>query len=516
MPGPKPDVPGQIFIANVSPSKSASARGGGIMHSSGDVVVSIDADPFAAFFITSLETRALTREPDAGSRLVWETVTVVNGAGPISVDVGEELVVTAGFTCPFVPTQTSYTRTARATASGTTLLSVPVKATVDQGHVSIEALSTSPLLPGQTATFRFRLASSLFHDVSGVFTCDPPEGTSPFRSDTDPQFPTVPAGGVVDLDLAVNCLAGTPEGVYDVLFGLRPITDRNFLFSQSFPVTVMSTRSVRIISSLLPNLSLEQGSSTFCEIRADLTGDPGTFSISPGSLPEGVSLTHGNQSLPIDGSVFVGISIDIDPQAPLSSASQLLSLNWEVAADDLHNAITGTQDFNLRIVPPDVAELPFDVDSISFSDHTPAGGNAHVLLRRDGTYKFWGHFHDSGAADINYSVGLLVADPKGNAFTFAHSGTVHGHLVPGSADDPWESEGRDDRIAGGWLLLLEGSVVSWAARADTDLTISSSKPSARWGRPSVYTRYCNFTGSSRPFRRHRRQRPRPLRPVPAG
>lgn len=475
MPLPNPNVPNHIAIDNVAPGKSASAEGGGRVHAAGNLVARIDTDPFAAFFVESLETRELTRDPDVPhSPLAWETVAVVNGSGPIDVNKADVLVVTAGFTCPLVPTQTTYTATASVTAAGTTapvLLSLPLRGTVDQGRLGIEALSTVPLLPGQTATFKFRLSSSLLHEVAGVFTCDPAPGdTSPFRSDTDPQFPTIPGGGVVNLDLAVTCPPGTPQGDYNVLFGLKAIGDGNFQFSNRIPVKVMATRSVRIVTNLLPNLSLEQGSSTLCEIRADLVGDPGTFSISPGALPEGVSLANGNQSLPIDRSVFVGTTIDIDPQAPLSTAPQPLSVNWEVAADNLHSAITGSRNFNLRIVPPAPAELTFDVDSIAFSGSAPASGNAHVLLRRDGTYKFWGHFHNSGAADINYSMALVVMDPKGNVFSFAHPGTVHGHLVPGSPDDDWEIEDRDDRIAQGWLLLLEGSGVSWSARADTDLT----------------------------------------------
>lgn len=475
MPLPKPNVPGQIVIANVAPSKTGFAEGGGRIQFAGDVVVRIDSDPFGAFSVGSLETRELTRDPDVhGSPLVWETVDIVQGAGPISVGEADVLVVSGGFSCPLLPTQTTYTATASVTAAGTNapiLLSVPMRGTVDQGGVGIEALSTPPLMAGQTATFQFRLSSSLLHEVAGVFTCDPAPGdTSPFRSDTEPQFPTIPAGAVLTLDLPVTCPAGTPEGDYNVLFGLKVIPEKNFLFSNRMPVKVMAGRSVKIITNLLPNLSLEQGSSTVCEIRADLVGDPGVFSISPGSVPEGVTITNGNQSLPLDRSVFMGTSIDIDPQAPLSTTPQTLSLNWQVAADDLHNAVTGTQSFNLRIVPPEPAALQFDVDSISFNDSAPAGGNAHVLLRRDGTYKFWGHFHDSGAADINYSVGLTIMDPKGNVFSFAHPGTVHGHLVPGSPDDEWSIEDRDDRIAQGWLTLLEGSVVTWAARADTDLT----------------------------------------------
>ena len=474
MPVHKPDVPGQISIANVSPGTSGTGAGGGIVSASGDAIVHISGDPLNAFFISSLEVRELMRDPDVPrSPLVWQTVAAVNGAGPISVDKGNELVVFGGFTCPLQPSKTLYTATAQVTGTGATgpvLLSLPLTATVNQGTVSISALSTSPLMPGQTATFRFRLASSLLHEVSGTFTCDPAPGdSSPFRSDTDPQFPTIAPGASVDLDLAVTCPPGTPKGDYNVLFGLKAITDPHFLFSARIPITVMATRSVRIITNLLPSLSLEQGSGTLCEIRADLVGDPGVFSISPGSIPEGVSLANGNQTLPIDRSVFVGTTIDIDPQAPLSTAPQLLSVNWAVAADSLHGAVTGSQSFSIRIVPPQPAELPFDVDAITFNDHMPAGGNAHVLLRRDGTYKFWGHFHDSGAADINYSVALTVMDPKGNVFAFAHPGTVHGHLVPGSPDDDWEVEGRDDRIAQNWLTLVEGSVVTWAARANTDL-----------------------------------------------
>jgi len=71
MPGPKPNVPGQISIPNVSPGRSASAEGGGIMHSPADVVARIDGDAFAAFFVSSLQTRELTREPDARRDRRW-------------------------------------------------------------------------------------------------------------------------------------------------------------------------------------------------------------------------------------------------------------------------------------------------------------------------------------------------------------------------------------------------------------------------------------------------------------
>jgi len=246
------------------------------------------------------------------------------------------------------------------------------------------------------------------------------------------------------------------------------VDEPHFRFSARIPVKVQSTRRVTIGTNLLPHLNLAQGSSTLCEIRADVVGDPGIFSIAPEAIPEGVSLANGSQSLPVDGSVFVGLSINIDPHAPLSSAAQPLSIRWTVAGDNLHDPVTDTLSFKLHIVAPEPAELQFDAENLVFPNDMPVNGSAHLLLRRDGTYKFWGHFHNSGAVDVNYGVAIAIRDPQATAYTVAHPGKLAGSLTPGLGDDDWENELRDDRIAQNWVVLLEGSTqsVAWRARMD--------------------------------------------------
>lgn len=120
------------------------------------------------------------------------------------------------------------------------------------------------------------MTSTLRQAVSGVFTCDPAPGNdSPFRSDIQPQSPTIGAGAKVEFDLPVSYSAPTAPGVYNVLFGLKANGDKNFLFSQRIPVTVKSQRAVQVITSLLPDVNLAQGESVLCELRFILNGGPG-------------------------------------------------------------------------------------------------------------------------------------------------------------------------------------------------------------------------------------------------
>jgi hypothetical protein len=51
----------------------------------------------------------------------------------------------------------------------------------------------------------------------------------------------------------------------------------------------------------------------------------------------------------------------------------------------------------------------------------------------------------------------------------AHSGTVHGSLEPGSPDDNWNEEDRNDAIAQNWVVLLAGGLqFGCIASAKTD------------------------------------------------
>jgi hypothetical protein len=204
-------------------------------------------------------------------------------------------------------------------------------------------------------------------------------------------------------------------------------------------------------------------------LRFVVTGDPGVLSISPGPLPFMVSLDNAQQTAQVNGTAFMGVTINVDPQAPLSTTPMPLIISWVLAADTLHDAVSGVVQFNLRIVAPTPADLSFDIDSITFNDSTPANGDVHAVFRRDGSFNFHGHFHNSGAVDINYHLMAAVLDAQGNLYTMPHSGRVAGSLTPGLADDNWNEERRDDSISRNWVVLLEGGLQFKAiASATTD------------------------------------------------
>ena len=74
----------------------------------------------------------------------------------------------------------------------------------------------------------------------------------------------------------------------------------------------MEARLVSITTNLSSDLMLEHGSSTLCEIRVTPSGGPSTFTIAPASVPAGISLSNGQQSVSLNGSVFVGLTINVE------------------------------------------------------------------------------------------------------------------------------------------------------------------------------------------------------------
>jgi len=88
-------------------------------------------------------------------------------------------------------------------------------------------------------------------------------------------------------------------------------------------------------------------SPTLCEIRAVVSGGPGTFNIAPASVPSSVSLENGQQSVFVDGTVFLAITITADTQAPTETLLAPLILNWSIPADSLHPETAGSLTFGI-------------------------------------------------------------------------------------------------------------------------------------------------------------------------
>jgi hypothetical protein len=224
---PLPPAPNHIQINNVTPGQSAASDGGGLPRVSGQCSAVIQGDPDGVFFVEGLETLALVHDPDAppGSPRVWETVTTVDGAGPIDLGAGEALDITVRFACPAMPAKDSYSALAVATLDGQPqgVMRIPITATVLPEHLTV-SVSQGPgtFNPGQTQTFSFLIDSSFRTAITGFFVCDGPK--PPFNSlDPDPQFPTTPALGSVNVTLPVVCAGDAAPGSYTLSFSYRQI-----------------------------------------------------------------------------------------------------------------------------------------------------------------------------------------------------------------------------------------------------------------------------------------------------
>lgn len=79
-------------------------------------------------------------------------------------------------------------------------------------------------------------------------------------------------------------------------------------------------------------------------------------------------------------------------------------------------------------------------DSGPLTSNLPLGGNAHIVMQRNGTFTFSTHAHDSGFDNISYSISAIVITAPGEAFQLVHSGHVEGT----SAGLPFGTPNRND------------------------------------------------------------------------
>jgi hypothetical protein len=113
--------------------------------------------------------------------------------------------------------------------------------------------------------------------------------------------------------------------------------------------------------------------------------------------------------------------------------------------------------------------LEFDFPSITFDSGVPVGGFAHLTLRRDGTYKFSGHFHDSGATEYNVAAVIAVKDSANLVYTFQHQGHASGTFEPGSRDDDWSNDGQNADLANHWASFTTATQARLEASARLDM-----------------------------------------------
>jgi len=97
-------------------------------------------------------------------------------------------------------------------------------------------ISAPPILPGETKDFVFRIFSTRGHDIAIALLYD-----SAFeRHFTAPTTfpPAVPAGGSIDVTVAITCVPDTPPGPLNGEFRITSPDGSQPLGSFEFPVTV--------------------------------------------------------------------------------------------------------------------------------------------------------------------------------------------------------------------------------------------------------------------------------------
>jgi hypothetical protein len=53
----------------------------------------------------------------------------------------------------------------------------------------------------------------------------------------------------------------------------------------------------------------------------------------------------------------------------------------------------------------------------------------HLVMKRNGNFRFSSHVHDSGFNNIDYVISGVLMTPQGIAFTFQHQGHVEGTVA---------------------------------------------------------------------------------------
>ncbi len=122
-----------------------------------------------------------------------------------------------------------------------------------------------------------------------------------------------------------------------------------------------------------------------------------------------------------------------------------------------------------------VREIVFD-EPIVTSDGVALGGHHTLTVRRDGSYRYQGHFRATGLPSYNVSIlttlGYAVALPGGlppaaAQVAFAAHGRVHGTHEPGDRSYPWDTSGTSPLLASEWQGVRQAHL-STHLEFDTD------------------------------------------------
>jgi uncharacterized protein with LGFP repeats len=103
-----------------------------------------------------------------------------------------------------------------------------------------------------------------------------------------------------------------------------------------------------------------------------------------------------------------------------------------------------------------VSQMDFSTGYLSSIGGSPVSGYESLTIYADGTYHFWGSFHDAGFLDASVSVGITVESLSGVDYDFFNRGDMGGTLSPASRDFSWDWSGTYPGLSAGWTDLEGG------------------------------------------------------------
>ena len=90
------------------------------------------------------------------------------------------------------------------------------------------------------------------------------------------------------------------------------------------------------------------------------------------------------------------------------------------------------------VLPHDIHEPFVFTASLESGGLAALGGWVTVTINLDGTVRWQGHAHDSGADNYDFGISALVTTASGRRVALAHTGHVSGTFSSGSRDEDWD------------------------------------------------------------------------------
>jgi hypothetical protein len=173
----------------------------------------------------------------------------------------------------------------------------------------------------------------------------------------------------------------------------------------------------------------------------------------------------------VNGTVFLGITIDVSSTAPKGKAAVPLVFNWSVPADEFFPAVSGSQSFNLTISLVSIDFVPQNQPIVSGEVQAT---NVRVAFASNGDWTFAGRLHDfSSVFGDNFALGFAFNFTDGKAHGPAATGVLGSSLTRNPETQTFGISGNDPWLVQNWQKAFpSGGIFRLHTSGDLDQVLS--------------------------------------------